>query len=95
MKQRDIFLIVIPSFILVALWVVFSIYHNFVSSTISNPLSVQIQPIEPSFNSKSIKDIKERQQIEPIYESSVQSESQSSGSAQPTPIASSGGSLGQ
>ncbi|MBI2420673.1 MAG: hypothetical protein HYV38_01155 [Candidatus Levybacteria bacterium] len=72
MKQKDIFLILIPSFIMVVLWVIFSIYHNLVSSTISKPLSVQIQPIEPDFNRSVIKEIKERKKVDPIYESLIQ-----------------------
>lgn len=67
MKQKDIFLILVPSFILVVLWVIFSIYHNFVSSTISQPLTSQIRPIQGTFDMKEIEAIKQRQVIPPVY----------------------------
>ena len=67
MKQKDILLLIISSFFLVALWIVFNIYHNTVTSTIPQALSVQISPINPTFDTKTINALKERVQVTPIY----------------------------
>ena len=93
MKQKDIILIVIPAFIITALWVIFSIYHNLVASTISSPLSVQIQPISGTFDTGAIENIKKRIEVEPIYQISTSSETSASQAAEPTPVASSEGDL--
>ncbi len=68
MKQRDILLIVVPAFIMVVLWVAFSIYHNHVSSTISEPLSLQIEPIGKTFDLKTLGELKKRERLNPVYE---------------------------
>ncbi len=68
MKQKDIFLFLIPGFILVLAWVVFSIYHNSVTSTISETLSKNISPINPTFDKKTIDDIKNRNLVQPLYQ---------------------------
>ncbi|MBI2195809.1 MAG: hypothetical protein HYU48_02085, partial [Candidatus Levybacteria bacterium] len=67
MKQKDILLLIISSFFLVVFWIAFNIYHNIVTSTIPETLSVQIFPISPTFDKKTINAIKERIQITPIY----------------------------
>jgi len=68
MKQKDILLILIPTFIITILWVVFSIYHNLTTSTIVDPLTIQILPLNGAFDEKSIQSIKNRQRIDPLYE---------------------------
>jgi hypothetical protein len=71
MKRKDILLILIPSFIFVLAWIGFSIYHNIVTSTISEPLSVQITPITPNFDTSVIDNLKNREKVSPIYQLSV------------------------
>ncbi len=68
MKQRDFLIILIPAFILTILWVFFSIYHNYVTSTIKDPLTFQIIPIDGKFDRLTIENIKSRQRIDPLYE---------------------------
>lgn len=68
MKQKDLMLLLIPSFIMVAAWVIFNIYHSSVSSTISENLNMQITPISPTFDTKEIEAIKKRDSINPTYE---------------------------
>lgn len=67
MKQKDILLLAISSFALIAAWIMFNIYHNSVTSTISETLSVQISPINPTFDTKTIDAIKQRTQVLPIF----------------------------
>jgi hypothetical protein len=87
MKQKDIILLLVPSFLLVLVWIGFSIYHNFVTSTISQTLNIQILPIAPTFDTKTIAKLKGRQQVVPLYQTTASSPS-------PSPqITSSSGSL--
>lgn len=78
MKQRDLLLLLISTFILVVFWIGFSIYHKSVTSTISETLSTQIAPINPNFDSKTIEKIKKRKVIVPIYEFSKNQEEEES-----------------
>ena len=71
MKKNDILLILIPSFIFVLAWIGFSIYHNVVTSTISEPLSIEITPITPTFDTSIIDGLKNREKVSPIYELSI------------------------
>lgn len=82
MKHKDILLIVIPSFILIVIWVIFSIYHNSVSSTITPTLGIQIKPITPGFDMITLYNLKRRAKIQPIYQISLPE------SPSPTPISS-------
>ncbi len=80
-KQKDLLIILIPLLILTILWVIFNVYHNYVTSTIKDPLTVQIIPIEGNFDNKTIEQIRNRIRIEPAFEIiSIDSESTS-----PTP----------
>lgn len=68
MKQKDLLIILVPAFILTILWVIFSIYHSYVTSTINDPLSIQILPIQGKFDTKTIEDLKNRESVNPLYE---------------------------
>ncbi len=75
MKQREILFVVISIFILVLVYIGFNIYHNAASSTISDTLSVQIVPINPGFDLKTIESLKKRTQISPDYQAPPQATS--------------------
>ena len=68
MKQRDVLFLVISTFVLIVAWIGFSIYHNLVSSTITKPVAEKIVPINPTFDTKTINTLKERKNIEPIFQ---------------------------
>lgn len=67
MKRKDILVLLIPSFIIVILWVVFNVYHSYINSTIPTDVNTQILYINPDFDLKTIEDLKKRQIVEPIY----------------------------
>ncbi len=67
MKQKDLLILLTPMFIVTILWVIFNIYHNHVTSTITDPLTVQIIPIDGNFNKASIESIKNRKRTEPLF----------------------------
>jgi len=71
MKKNDILIILIPTFIFVLVWIGFSIYHSIIASTISEAVNMQILPINPNFDTKTIDSLKKRQNISPIYEAGV------------------------
>jgi len=66
--RKDILYISISSFFLVVAWIVFNIYHTAVTSTISPDLQIQIIPIDPSFDTSTIQNLKLRKRISPAYE---------------------------
>lgn len=67
MKRKDVLLILVPTFIFVLLWMTFSIYHSYINSTISEVANIQISPITPDFDSKTIQEINKRDNINPFY----------------------------
>lgn len=68
MKQKDIILILTLTSITVIAWIAFSIYNNLATSTISETQSVNIRPINPTFDIKTIVELKKRSKVSPIYE---------------------------
>ncbi len=68
MKQKDILLLLIPSFIVIVAWIAFSIYHSSVASTITPIVDIQIAPITPAFDTATISQLKQRANVSPIYE---------------------------
>jgi len=69
MKRKDILFFTITIFIFVCAWVIFSVFHNAKTSTLSDQLNVQIQPIDPHFDSKTMSSLKSRTQIQDYYAS--------------------------
>lgn len=70
-KQKDILYILIPSFILLVLWIAFTIYSNAVSSTITQTQQVNLQPISPNFDTATINSLSQRKQVTPENEAIV------------------------
>ena len=68
MKQRDIITLLVPSFILILAWIIFSIYHSSVASTITPVVNIQISPIKPIFDMDAVSKLKQRQKVTPVYE---------------------------
>lgn len=91
LKKREIIFILGSTLIVVIAWVAFSIYHNFVTSTIPDALSITIAPIGKSFDIVTIENLKSRQRITPISQSDILLQQQATQQAtlqptvQPTP----------
>lgn len=79
-RQQDILFILISSFVLVIIWIGFNIYHIYITSTISEEIQLQLDPIDGSFDQATIKKLRTREQINPLYQLAS-----SSATAQPTP----------
>jgi len=67
MKQKDFTIVLISLFILTILWVVFSLYHNYITSTIKDPLSYQIISIEGKFEKDTLNELLKRKKVTPLY----------------------------
>lgn len=72
MKQKDLLIILVSLFVLSVLWVVFNIYHSFVTSTIKDSISIQIIPIEGKFDTDTVSKIKGRKRVVPLFELQTQ-----------------------
>lgn len=68
MKKKDILTLLIPTLLIVIIWVAFSIYHSLATSTIPEGLNMQITAINPDFDTSVIEDLKKRKKVAPIYE---------------------------
>lgn len=71
MKRKDIMFLLITTAIFVFIWIVFSIYHNLLTSTIPEILSIQITPISPTFDTKTLDKLKKREKFQPLFESAI------------------------
>ncbi len=67
MKRKDVLIFLVPTVTIVILWVIFNIYHNFITSTIPSEVNMQILFINPDFNLKTIEELKKRDAVEPSY----------------------------
>jgi len=68
LKRKDILFILWLTFLTVAAWIGFNIYHIIVTSTIDEELQIQILPIKPEFDMGTIENLKKRQVVEPMYQ---------------------------
>jgi hypothetical protein len=67
-KQKDILFILISSFIVVVAWIGFNIYHIKVTSTVSEHIQYQLNPINPTFDQQTMQELKNRENINPLFE---------------------------
>ena len=68
LKRKDIIYILISVVVLVFAWIAFNIYHNTISTTISETTSIQIAPIPPTFDIQTITKLKQKEKITPAFE---------------------------
>ena len=67
MKQKDILFLLLSSTFLAVVWIVFTIIHTSLTSTISGTLHQQIQPISGSFDNQTIQIIQKRLKVTPKF----------------------------
>lgn len=68
MKQKDILIIIVLLFVFVVVWIGGNIYHSIATSTISKTTNQDISPINPTFDTKTVSELKQRQKIDPSFE---------------------------
>jgi hypothetical protein len=85
-RHKDILFILISSFVVVVAWVGFNIYHVYITSTISEELQMQLTPIDGSFDTTIIQNLKSRERVNPSFEKQTTA-SQSAPKPLPEPTA--------
>lgn len=65
MKQKDILFLLLSSTFLAVVWIIFTIIHTSLTSTISSTVNQQIQPIDGTFDNKTIQTLQKRTPITP------------------------------
>jgi hypothetical protein len=65
MKQKNTLIMTILLFLFVLIWIGESIYSSANSSTISEEVNQEISPIDPTFDTKTVNDLKSREKISP------------------------------
>lgn len=68
MRKKDLTFLLASGFILVLVWITLSIYHESITSTIPQALSIHIAPISPTFDTNTIEQLKKRKTVLPTYE---------------------------
>src|SRR5258708_7201881 len=63
MKRKNILIWLWSLVILVIFWIGFSIYHNYVTSTISQDIQQDIIQIQPTFNTNALEKLKDRHPV--------------------------------
>lgn len=66
-QQKNLLYILVPSTILIILWIAFSVYNRSVMNTINKSQSIAIQPISPVFPTGVIESLKKRKSFTPLY----------------------------
>lgn len=85
-KQRDFLNFSISLFLIVTAWIAFSLYHSYVTTTISEDLQVQIVPIDPTFDTATIEKLQSRERIEPLFQRDSQQDASTPATLSPTPL---------
>lgn len=69
MRPKDLSIIAIFTFVTAVAWIILSLYHTKVTSTISPALQKQIEPISPRFDKTTIDRLKkQRKKLEVLTE---------------------------
>ncbi len=93
MKQKDLVFFTVCFFVLAVGWILFTILHSAVSSTISEAVQANIEPITPSFDTSVITALKNREKITQLANPSPVLSPSITPLIQPTTTASQGGKL--
>jgi hypothetical protein len=64
MKQKDLLLLTMSVGLIICVWIVFSVLHNFMATTTQETIT----PISADFDTDTIAKIKNRKIVSPIYE---------------------------
>lgn len=67
MKQQEVLFLLGSICIVIFVWIAFTILHNSLTSTISEEVSQQIQPIPGTFDMKTINTMKNKLDVNPAF----------------------------
>ncbi len=80
-RQTDFLFIIIPTFIVILLWITFTIFQKATSTTITKTQTSLLKPISPTFDTSVVALLNRREKVTPNLEEVV--------GTTPTPVASS------
>jgi len=63
-NQKNLIILLSLILIFTLLWVISNVYHSYVNSTIDLPLAEDIRPIEGTFDTNAIDELKTRKRVE-------------------------------
>lgn len=66
MKQKDVLFLLISSAILAVIWIIFNIIHTSLTSTITESVGQELNPIARTFDQKTLDTLKKRQKVTPV-----------------------------
>ena len=66
--RMDVLFLAISFFAIVALWIASNLYHEWVTTTITEDLQMQIIPIQAKFDTTTIDRLKTRNKTIPLFE---------------------------
>lgn len=70
--KNFIYLSILTAFVVLC-WIIFSIFHNSTTSTISQDTSITINPIKPLFDLKTLDQLKQRKNLSVNLETEIAS----------------------
>lgn len=65
MKQKELLFLVMSVTFVAVMWIIFSVLHQAITSTISDATTQNIQPINASFDTKTLQSLKTRANVLP------------------------------
>ncbi len=71
MRQRDILFLLASICVVIFAWIAFTILHNSLTSTITPATTEAIAPIQPNFDTATLKKMKTRIVVNPAFTISV------------------------
>lgn len=74
MIKNLVYLSIFTTFV-VLVWISLTIYHALTFSTITKDVSTQIAPLDPTFNTSVISDLRKREQVPANFDSALSSPS--------------------
>ena len=83
-KRKDVIVTLWMTFLTIAAWIGFGIYHIWTTSTISQIDISAISPINPNFDTSVINSLKSRENVAPLYNLDKGSASQSASEVEKT-----------
>ena len=66
-QQKNLLYILVPSTILIIIWIIFGIYSKAISSTLTENQNLSIVPIAPVFQTKVFSSLEKRKKVDPVF----------------------------
>ena len=85
MKQKEYLILFASVLIVIIMWVIFNIYHNYTTNSVSDNENYVVVPIDNTFDQNTINQIKNRKRVEASLDSIETPSASPSPTIAPTP----------